>query len=149
MIDYIEASAEACGIQSVILDSDANIETQLNNLTKVEDLPIMLISWDIDVNLTFTSDGFLDTPEIPIVGLLMTKSKTKEKKDMQADADRMGYLFAQFIQHLYGVLSPLQKNSQQPAIKGATYKRLPKYGMGWHSGVMCKFTMKIPIEIEC
>lgn len=148
MIDYIEASAKACNIQSIITDSDSGIETQLNNLTKIEDLPIMLISWDIDVNLNFTSDGLLDTPSIPIVALLMTKSKTKEKKDLQADADRMGDLFAKFIQHLYGVLSPLQK-STEPAITNATYKRLPKYGMGWHSGVMCKFTMKIPIEIDC
>ena len=148
MIEFINASAKACNIQTVITNSDQGIETQLNNLTQTENLPIMLISWDIDVNLSFDENGFLNTPSIPITALLMTKSPTLEKIDMESDAFKMGKFYTQFIQHLFGVLTPLQKGTD-PAITDATYKLLPKYGMGKHSGVMCKWTMRIPFEINC
>lgn len=148
MISYINASAKACNIQTIITNSDQGIETQLNNLTKEEALPIMLISWDIDVNLSFDTNGFLNTPSIPITALLMTKCATLEKLDMEAEAIRMGEIYTQFIQHLFGVLSPLQKGTD-PAITNATYKLLPKYGMGKHSGIMCKWTMRIPFEVNC
>lgn len=148
MIDFINDSAKECAITTVILNSDTAIETQLNNITKIEDLPIMLISWDIDFNLTFDVNGILENPVVPIVALLMTKSSTLEKVDFEKRAFDMGVIFTKFIQNLYKRLAPLQRNGL-PAITNATYKIIPKHGMGKHSGVMCKWSMRIPIEVDC
>lgn len=148
MIQYIENSADECGIKSLITNSDEKIEVQLNNLTKVENLPIMLIAWDVDVNLQFNEHGVLNNPSIPITALLMRKCETLEKKDLEATAWEMAEIFNKFIQHLYTQLAPLQRN-QEPAITNATYKILPNYGMGKHSGIMCKWTMRVPVEIDC
>lgn len=148
IIPLIKASAEKYGIGAIITNSDAKIETQLNNITRAEDLPIMLISWDITTDLVFDANGFLENPTSPIVALLMTKADTLKKEEMEEAAQRMGNLFVYFIQDLYQSLIPFQKNSTPP-ITGVSYLNLPVYGMGKHSGVLCKWTMKTGIEIEC
>lgn len=148
IIELIEASAKRFLINSIITNSDVKIETQLNNLTRIEDTPTMLISWDIVTDLVFDQNGFLENPSSPITALLMTKASTLEKKDMEEAAGRMGELFIHFIQDLHKSLMPYQKTNT-PAITGASFTRLPVYGMGKHSGVLCKWVMKTGIEIEC
>ncbi len=58
MISEIKQAASAIGITTVITNSNERIESQLNRLTGIEDLPILLISWDIDTDLDFDATGF-------------------------------------------------------------------------------------------
>ena len=50
------------------------IETQLNRITGHEQLPIMLVSWDLETTLTFDEHGFLNNPSTKIVLLLTIAS---------------------------------------------------------------------------
>lgn len=161
MIQLIKDSAEAVGIALVITNSDTAIETQLNSLThkvekgdpanpntvtRVTDLPIMLISWDINTDLTFNAHSFLDNPESKIVALLMKKATDLKKDTLEEASVEMGVLFTQFIQNLYSRLVPYMRTTTTP-ITGASYKLVPKYGSGKHSGVLGKWNMKIPLDV--
>lgn len=145
MVQHIEAAANSVGITAFITNSEDKIETQLNRLTGAGDLPIMLVSWDIDTDLTFDSHGFLLNPASKIVALLMTKSQDLTKDDMEQAAVSMGTLFQDFIKALYDILAPLQLN-ETVAITECTYKLVPKHGMGKHSGVLARWKMRSEIN---
>lgn len=161
MIDYIKQSAQAVGIALVVSNSEDRIETQLNSLThKVEkgdvndptqvtrltDLPIMLISWDIETQLNFDNNGFLDNPSSSITALLMKKAVDLTKDSLEDASVEMGQLFQIFIQDLWSRLMPLQKSINAP-LSQVTYKLVPKYGAGRHSGVLCKWLMRVDIAV--
>ena len=146
MIQYIQQAATICGIGTVITNSEEKIETQLNSLTGREEAPIMLISWDIDTNLNFDVNGFLENPSSNIVALLMKKSPTLVKDDLEASSIEMGALFTKFIKELWDILIPLQRSQNGP-ISSATYKLVPKHGHGKHSGVLCSWTMRSDLNV--
>lgn len=142
MIEYIQASATACGIGIVVTNSEKSIETQLNNLTDLEGQPIMLVSWDIDTNLSFDTNGFLENPSSKIVALLVKKATDLKKETMEEASIEMGRLFTRFIKDLYERLIPFQRSREAGPITEATYKLVPKHGSGKHSGVLCRWTMR-------
>lgn len=161
IIQLIKDSAQAVGIALVISNSEEKIETQLNSLThKVEkgdpenpntitrptDLPIMLISWDIDVSLNFNVNTFLDNPDANIVALLMKKATDMTKDTMEQASIDMGTLFTQFINDLNQRLIPYMRTSTTP-ITQAGYKLVPRHGMGKHSGVLARWKMKIGLDV--
>lgn len=145
MIELIRQASMECGIISIISNSKERIETQLNALTRQEDTPTFLISWDIVTNLNFDENGFLENPLSSITGLLMKKSSDLTKDQMEIAAQEMGALFSTFIVKLYSKLIPFQTSNRAP-ITGANYQLLPKYGAGHHSGVLCKWTMRTQIS---
>lgn len=161
MIQLIKDSATAVGIALVISNSEQGIEIQLNSLThkvekanpdnpsevtRVTDLPIMLISWDIDTDLTFNVNGFLDNPSSKIVALLMKKATDMKKATLEDASEEMAVLFLQFIQDLNQRLIPYMRNSTQP-ITQCGYKLVPKYGSGKHSGILARWTMKTGLDV--
>lgn len=161
MIDLIKLSAQEVGIAVVVTNSEQGIETQLNSLThKVErgdpkepntvtrptDLPILLISWDIDTDLTFDTNGFLNNPENKIVGLLMKKASNLRKDTMEDASGEMSVLFHQFINNLNQRLIPFMRHSTFPITK-CGYKRVPRYGAGKHSGVLVRWNMKTGLDV--
>lgn len=161
MIQLIKDSAQAVGITLVITNSEEGIETQLNSLThKTErgdpnnpttitrgtDLPIMLISWDIDTDLIFNSNSFLDNPSSKIVALLMKKATDLKKDTLELASQEMGVLFTQFIVNLNDRLTPYMRTTA-PSITNCGYKLVPRYGKGKHSGVLARWTMKTGLDV--
>jgi hypothetical protein len=146
MINLIKQSATECGIGTVLTNSEKSIETQLNTLTLAGDIPIMLISWDIDTSLNFDVNGFLENPDSKITALLMTKATDLTKVSMEDASIAMGALFQIFIQNLYLKLIEFQK-SNNPPITNVSYLLVPKHGSGKHSGVLCKWNMKTTISV--
>lgn len=144
MIQQMKDAAKAVGIVALITNSTDRIETQLNSLTKEENLPIMLISWDIDTTLNFNSNGFLDNPSSTIVALLVKKPEDLTKDVAEQVAEEMAALFRKFLQNLYTRLIPLQTSNVAP-ISGASYKLVPKHGAGKHSGVLGRFAIRTEI----
>lgn len=143
MIAQIEEAATAVGIQAFVTNSKERIETQLNSLTKRDvDVPIMLINWDINTNVEFDSNGFLKNPSSTIVTLLLTKKDELTKDKFEQGAVEMGALFQTYLQTLYPLLIPFQRDNATPPITGATYKDVPKYGAGKHSGILGRFTVR-------
>jgi hypothetical protein len=161
MIQLIKDTAQEVGIALVITNSKERIETQLNSLTHKEekgdssspstvtrstDLPIMLVSWDIDTSLNFNLNSFLDNPESKIVALLVRKADDLKKNSLEDASVEMGVLFTQFIQVLNGKLIPYMRSSTTP-ITQCGYKLVPRYGNGVHSGVLARWTMKIGLDV--
>lgn len=161
MIQFIKASAEAVGITVVITNSKENIETQLNSLThksekgdaqnpntetRATDLPILLVSWDIDTDLNFNSHSYLDNPDSKIVALLVKKAGNLRKDSLEDASQEMGVLFTQFIQNLNLRLVPYMRSATNP-ITQCGYQLVPKYGKGVHSGVLCRWRMKTGLDV--
>lgn len=147
MIQDLKDSAKAVGITAFITNSTEKIETQLNRITREEQLPMMLVSWDYVTTLEFNDNGFLNNPSVDITCLLMTKAEDTTKAEMEKSADAMGQLFQVFIQNLRNSLIKYQTNTTQP-ITGASFTNVPMHGMGKHSGVLGRFTMNTKI-INC
>jgi hypothetical protein len=141
MISNIKKAADNVGITAIITNSTEKIEVQLNKITSLEDLPLMLISWDLDASVSFNDSGFLENPVIDVVCLLMTKPEDLSKDEMESAAEEMYYLYLDFIQELRTILSPLLKNYQSQPIINIGCKLVPKHGLGKHSGVMGRFSM--------
>lgn len=161
MIEFIKASAQAVGIAVVITNSKERIETQLSTLThrqekgdsqnpetvtKQSGLPIMLVSWDIDTELNFNQNLFLDNPDSKIVALLMKKATDLKKDTLEDASQEMGVLFTQFIQNLNSRLVPYMRTTTSP-ITQCGYQLVPKYGNGVHSGVLCRWRMKTGLDV--
>lgn len=161
IIQLIQDSAQAVGIALVISNSSDKIETQLNALThKAEKgdpsnptvitrptgLPIMLVSWDIDTDLNFNSNTFLDNPDSKIVALLMKKATDMKKDTLEQASIDMGILFTQFLNDLNQRLIPYMRTSTSP-ITQAGYKLVPRHGNGVHSGVLCRWRMKTGLDV--
>lgn len=147
MIQHIKDSAEAVGIEAVITNSEQKIEVQLNSLTRDDDRPIMLVSWDIDTTISFDEHGLMNNPEMSIVALLVEKAPDLTKVELENTAEEMADLFKLFLQDLYRRLIPVQRSLRQP-ITNATYKYVPKHGAGKHSGVLAKWNQYTGI-INC
>lgn len=148
IIPALKAAAKSVGVSAFITDSDRGIDTQLTRITKVEQLPIMLISWDMERDLSFDSNGFLNPSGVKVVCLLLTKPETMEKDEAEESAEKMGILFEQFLQHLYSSQSSIVRPPTSP-ITGANYKLLPWYGIAKHSGVLGRFTVGVPTSTLC
>lgn len=147
MIEDIRDAAEAVGITAVITNSDSKIETQLNRITRHEDLPLMLISWDIVTTVSFNdATGFINHPSVAITCLLMDKAESTEKELKEQVAVKMGVLFTEFLQELYATVIKYQTEITVPPVSGAQYTLVPSHGAGKHSGVLGNFTMKARIQ---
>lgn len=161
MIQLIKSAATEVGIALVVTNSKEKIEVQLNSLThrqekgdlsnpnsetRPTDLPIMLISWDVETNLTFNINSFLDNPESKIVALLVKKADDLKKITLEDASIEMGELFTQFIQVLNSKLIPLMRSTTTP-ITQCSYKLVPRYGNGVHSGILAKWNMKIGLDV--
>ncbi len=149
MIADLRLAAEAVGITAIITNSNEKIETQLNRVTGVEDLPIMLISWDLQTSLQFNEHGFLGNPITNVVLLLMDKPEDRTKDVAESTAEGMATLYQQFIQSLYSRLVQYQKVEGEQMLTDISYTLVPKHGLGKHSGVMGRFTMQTAIVEDC
>ena len=145
MIGDIKTAAESVGITAVITNSTEKIEVQLNRLTGQEDLPLMLVSWDLDLTLQINENGFLDNPKAKVVCLLMNKPEDTAKETHEDMSVEMFYLYSQFIQSLNSILSTKQVNHANYPVQDIGAKLVPKHGLGKHSGVMGRFTMSISV----
>lgn len=141
MIEDIKTAALTAGITAVITNSTEKIEVQLNKITHLEDLPIMLISWDLNISLNFNDNGFLDNPVSDVVALLMMKPEDLGKDSHEAGAEEMYFLYMDFLQALRDILSLKLKNYDKQPITGITCGLVPRHGLGKHAGILGKFSM--------
>jgi len=146
MITKIKEAAESVGITAVITNSTEKIEVQLNRITSQADLPIMLVSWDMDIKMTFNEHGFLDNPTVDVVCLLMGKPEDTTKDEAESMATEMHYLYMQFVQNLRGLLSPTLTNYAGEPLSAVGSKLVPKHGAGKHAGILGRFTMAAPVK---
>lgn len=160
MIQEIKAAAQEVGIKAVISNSKEGIETQLNSLThreekgdstsnttitRTDDCPILLISWDIDTTLSF-SNGVLNNPLSAIVALLLKKSPDLKKQSLEDASEEMASLFHSFIQNLNDRLVLVSRTSTTP-ITNCGYKLVPRYGLGKHSGILARWNMISQLDV--
>jgi len=148
IIKYIKQAAEEVGVKAVITNSDENIETQLNRLTRAGDLPILLISWDIDFTIQFDSHGFMDNPRASIVCLLLDKPEDLSKVEAEDTAEEMAEIYKRFLISLHNIMKPKTKNGVIP-ITNAQYKLVPRHGIAKHSGVLGRFLVADEIINPC
>jgi len=142
MIAEIKAAAESVGITAIVTNSTDKIETQLNKITGIEKLPIMLVSWDYETTITFDVNGFVNPPSTNIVALLMTKAESKEKKDLESASESMGLLFIEFVKKLNDTLKlVIRLKENENALSSINFKNVPQHGAGKHSGVLGKFNI--------
>lgn len=142
MIADIKTAAEAVGITAVITNSKEKIETQLNRITRIEELPLMLVSWDLESTISFDQHGFLTNPITNCVVLLMDKADDSSKEEAENTAEEMALLFQKFCQSLYNQLVKYQQVQGQEMLTDISYSLAPQYGLGKHSGVLGRFTMQ-------
>ena len=145
MIADIKTAAESVGITAVITNSKERIETQLNRITGVEDLPLMLVSWDLETTITLNEHGDLNNPVTKVVVLLMDKAIDTSKDQAEATAESMAALYQVFIKALYSQLIPYQKQIGTDILTDVGYTLAPQHGLGKHSGVLGRFTMQTAI----
>ena len=141
MIDKIKIAAEKVGITAVVSNATEKLEVQLNRLTKHEDLPLMLVSWDLNMKITFNEHGLLNNPTADVVTLLLDKPEDTTKDEHENTAERMYFLYLDFIQALRNELVEVQVNYGSEPITNAGCDLAPMYGLGKHSGVVGRFTM--------
>lgn len=145
MITQIKTAAEKVGITAVLTNSRAELDTQINKMARAENLPLMLISWDMDYTLSFDQNGFLNNPSVKVVVLLMDKSADEGNEAKEDTAELMGVKFQEFVRALYTELVPFSKTGENP-ITEVGYQLAPIYGRGHHSGVIGRLTSIAPIE---
>lgn len=141
MLQIIRDTAEEVGIVAVVLNSEQKLTIQLDGLTRKEDDPIMLISWDITTNLAFDINGFLENPTSNITAILVSKPEDNTRDEHEDVAVAMGELFVTFVRALYTNLIPYQRNAEPP-VTDVSYQLIPRYGSGKHSGILGRWTMK-------
>jgi hypothetical protein len=149
MIADIKTAAESVGITAVITNSKEKIETQLNRITRVEDLPLMLVSWDLESTIDFDEHGFLNNPVTNVVVLLMDKAEDSSKELAENTAEEMAMLYQSFCRALYSELIQYQKVQGQDMLTNISYSLAPQYGLGKHSGVLGRFTMQSQSVSNC
>lgn len=142
MIADIKTAAEAVGITAVITNSKEKIETQLNRITRIEELPLMLVSWDLESTISFDEHGFLTNPVTNCVVLLMDKAIDGSKDEAENTSEEMALLYQKFCQSLYSQLVKYQQVQGQEMLTNISYSLAPQYGLGKHSGVLGRFTMQ-------
>lgn len=146
MIADIKTAAEAVGITAVITNSREKIETQLNRITGLEELPIMLISWDLSTSLEINEHGFLNNPITDVTVLLLDKPADTSKDEAEDTAEEMATLYQSFIQKLYDGLIQYQKVEGEQVLDGINYTLVPQHGLSKHSGILGRFTMQTGIS---
>ena len=57
MIAQLKEAASDVGIKIVFSNSREEIDTQINKMMRIEDVPQMLVSWDVDTTLNFDSNA--------------------------------------------------------------------------------------------
>ena len=149
MIADIKTAAEAVGITAVITNSKEKIETQLNRITRIEELPLMLVSWDLESTIDFNEHGFLTNPVINCVVLLMDKADDTSKDEAENTAEEMALLYQSFCKALYSQLVQYQQVQGQEMLTNISYSLAPQYGLGKHSGVLGRFTMQSQSVDNC
>tara|TARA_R110002126_G_scaffold50551_10_gene139285 strand:- start:4900 stop:5349 length:450 start_codon:yes stop_codon:yes gene_type:complete len=142
MIADIKLAAESVGITAVITNSKEKIETQLNRITRIEDLPLMLVSWDLESTIDFNEHGFLTNPITNVVVLLMDKAEDTSKDEAENTSEAMALLYQSFCKALYSHLVKYQQVQGQEMLSNISYSLAPQYGLGKHSGVLGRFTMQ-------
>jgi hypothetical protein len=148
MIQDIKTAAESVGLTAVITNSRDKIETQLNRITGVEDLPLMLVSWDLETTISFNEHGDLENPSTKVVVLVMDKASDTSKEEAENTAEDMAALFQKFTKALYDQLIQYQKVIGGEMISDIGYTLAPQHGLGKHSGVLGRFTMQTAI-VNC
>lgn len=148
IIKTLKESAEEVGINAFITDSQSGIDTQLNRLTREEDLPIMLVSWDIRARIEFNQHGYIDNPPMDITALLVTKPEEITSEAGEEEAENMAQLFIEFLQNLAAKQRVLIKTNEPP-ITNATYQLVPSQGISKHAGVLGSFTIKGAFTNKC
>jgi len=148
LLNQIKIAASEVGVIALFANSDDKIQSQLNRLTKLDNIPIMLISWDINTDLFIDENGFLQNPSSNVSALLVDKPSDLTSEQAMKVAEKMGKLFEVFIVKLYRQLSVFQK-SGEPAINNISYQFVPQHGAGKHSGVLAKWTQRNYILMEC
>ena len=148
MLENLKAAAESVGITVVIATSDKNINDQLNRITRIEKLPLALITWDLDVTLEFDESGHLKNPTTDVTMLLVNKAETLEKIDLENMAEKMGELFIKFLR-VYKDYLAANTNVKENPITGATFTYVPSFGSAKHSGVLGKFNTQMNLEPLC
>lgn len=144
-VSDIKNSSKAVGITAFVSNSREKIETQLNRITGAEELPIMLVSWDLETSLTINEHGFLNNPVTKVVVLLMTKAESREVVDHEEAAEQMASKFQQFLSNLNSSLVRYNL-TDGPSVTDISWTLVPMHGMGKHSGVIGSFSMINKIE---
>ena len=148
MLKELKAAAEEVGFSIIIATSDRNINDQLNRIVRSEELPLALVSWDLNINVTFNENGLMDNPTTEVTLLLIDKAESLEKIDLEEKAQEMGDLFIKFIKNSKDYMTK-NTNARENPITNISFTYAPSYGSGKHSGVLAKFTMQLPIPSEC
>lgn len=148
IINNLKQAAEDVGINAFITNSNEKLDTQLNRLTREEDLPIMLISWDLRIAIQFNQHGYIDNPPIEVTALLLTKAEDKSKDAAEESAEKMSNLFIKFLQELSSKQRVVIKTNESP-ITNASIQLVPLYGAAQHSGVIGRFTVKAAFNNVC
>ena len=148
MLRELKAAAEEVGFSIIIATSDRNINDQLNRIVREADLPLALVSWDLDINVSFDDNGLMGNPTTSVTLLLIDKAESLEKIELEEKAEQMGDLFIRFIKNAKNYMTTNTNVKEQP-ITDISFTYVPSYGSGKHSGVLAKFTMQLPIPSEC
>jgi hypothetical protein len=148
MLRELKAAAEEVGFSIIIATSDRNINDQLNRIVREADLPLALVSWDLDINVSFDNNGLMNNPTTSVTLLLIDKAESLEKIELEEKAEEMGDLFIRFIKNAKNYMTTNTNVKEQP-ITDISFTYVPSYGSGKHSGVLAKFTMQLPIPSEC
>ena len=134
-------AASSVGITAFITNSDERIDAQLNRITRIGQLPIALLNWDLETSLEFDDSGFLLNPSTSVTMLLMTKAIDTTHKEYLRSAEEMAVLFTSFINNLNNSQREIVRDGSN-AVTGASYTLVPTNGAGKHSGVIGRFTLK-------
>ncbi len=148
MLKELKAAAEEVGFSIIIATSDRNINDQLNRIVRTEELPLGLVSWDLNVNVSFSENGLMDNPTTEVTLLLIDKAESLEKIELEEKAQEMGDLFIKFIKNAKDYMTT-NTNARENPISGISFTYVPSYGSGKHSGVLAKFSTQLPIPSEC
>ncbi len=148
MLTDLKAVALATGFTIIIAKSDTTVKDQLNRITKLEELPIALITWELNVNVEFDDGGRLMNPKTQITMLLVDKATDLSKDNMELKAEEVGNLFIKFMRnyrtHLFN-----NTNVKQNPITGISFTYAPSFGAGKHSGILARFTTQMDLQPDC
>ncbi len=148
MLKELKAAAEEVGFSIIIATSDRNIKDQLNTIVRIEELPLALASWDLDVKLSFDENGFLQNPTTSVTLLLIDKAESLAKEDLEEKAEEMGELFIKYIRNAKSYLTQ-NTNVRENPLTNISFTYVPKFGGGQHSGVLAKFDTQMNISSGC
>ena len=148
MLKELKAAANEVGFSIIIATSDRNIQDQLNRIVRTEELPLALVSWDLDVNVSFSDNGLMNNPTTEVTLLLIDKAESLEKIELEEKAEEMGELFIRFIKNTKNYMTTNTNVKEQP-ITNISFTYVPAFSASKHSGVLAKFTMQLPIPSEC